>query len=68
MSLTKLAAATAHLSVAIMFVHLQWGNPFNETLWMIYLGVSVLHASYDKTAAMVKEFQERKLGAGVPPQ
>jgi hypothetical protein len=62
MSLTKVAALTAHISAAVMFIRLQWSEPFNETLWLVYLGATVFHAVYDKTAAQVKAYKERELG------
>jgi len=61
MSLTKLSAATAHALAAILFVRLQWSSPFNETLWMLYMGVAIGHAITDKTAAQVKDFKDKKL-------
>ncbi|WP_421883324.1 hypothetical protein [Methylibium sp.] len=66
MSLTKLAAATAHLLMAGSFLRLQvLGElPFNETLWLVYGGFSIAHAAYDKTTSMVKDFKDRKLDQG----
>lgn len=63
LSLTKLAAATAHLAMAVAFVRLQvFGDrPFNESLWLIYGGFAIGHAAYDKTAASIKDFKEQKL-------
>jgi peptidyl-tRNA hydrolase len=66
MSLTKLAAATAHALAAVMFVHLQWGREYIEGLWLTYLGITVIHAGGDKFAAMVKDFKDRKLNASAP--
>jgi len=63
MSLTKTVALVAYALVSVLFVHLQWGKPFNEGLWMIYLGATIFHAVYDKTAAQVKAYQEHKLEA-----
>lgn len=60
MSLTKLAASTAHLLAAILFLRLQWNSPFDPQLWGIYLGVTVLHATYDKTTAMLKNYADAK--------
>lgn len=60
MSITKVAAAAAHLSAAVMFWHLQWGQPFNEVLWLLYLGFATGHAFADKSAAMLKSYKERQ--------
>lgn len=65
LSLTKLAAATAHAVVAIIFVRQQWDSPFNETQWLVYLGATIFHAAYDKTAAQVKEVRIRSKQADV---
>ncbi|MBE7419820.1 MAG: hypothetical protein HS128_19110 [Ideonella sp.] len=61
MSLTKLAALVAHALAAVLFVRLQWSAPFNRELWLIYLGVAILHASYDKTAAILQAAHARRL-------
>lgn len=63
LSLTKLAAATAHFCMAAAFVKLQvlGDRPFNESLWLIYGGFAIGHAAYDKTAASIKDFKEQKL-------
>lgn len=65
LSLTKLAASTAHFLMAVSFFRLQvlGESEFNETLWLVYGGFAIAHASYDKTAAMVKDFKEKKLDA-----
>lgn len=63
LSLTKLAAATAHLFMAAAFFRLQvlGEAPFNEALWLCYGGFAIAHAAYDKTSMQVKAFKERKL-------
>lgn len=67
MSLTKLAAATAHLFMAASFFRLQViAGPFNELLWMVYGGFAIAHATFDKTSALVKDFKDRKLDASMP--
>lgn len=66
MSVTKLAVVIAHVQAAFFFAHLQWGKPFNELLWVVYLGVTVGHAGYDKTAAMINAFKQRQLGEPKP--
>lgn len=61
-SLTKLAAATAHLFMAATFFRLQLmpGREFNDVLWMVYGGFAIAHAAYDKTAAMLKDYKSGK--------
>lgn len=59
-SLTKLAATTAHAIVAVMFVRQQWNGAFNESQWLIYLSVTVLHAMGDKGMAIVKDLKTPK--------
>jgi hypothetical protein len=54
-SLTKLAASTDHA-----FVKQQWNGPFNETQWLIYLGVTVMHAMGDKGMAIMKDLKTPK--------
>lgn len=59
LSLTKLAAATAHLNMAVAFAWVTLHTGFISEMWMIYGGLAVAHAGYDKTAAMVKAYKER---------
>lgn len=68
LSLTKLAAATAHLLMAVAFLRLQvlGDAPFNEVLWLVYGGFAIAHAAYDKTAAMVKDVREKRIDAEAP--
>lgn len=67
MSLTKLAAATAHLLMAIAFFRQQvLSINFNESLWLAYGGFAIGHAAWDKTSTMVKDFKDRKLEAASP--
>ncbi len=62
MSLTKLAAATAHLALAAAFFRMQvLAGEFNGELWMIYGGFAIAHAAYDKTAAMLKDSRDRRM-------
>ncbi len=67
-SLTKLAAATAHFLMACSFARMQvLGEPtFNEVLWICYGGFAIAHAAYDKTAAMVKDVREQRIAAQAP--
>jgi len=68
LSLTKLAATTAHALMAVAFFKQQvWGDPtFNETAWMVYGLFAIGHAAYDKTSAQVKDFKDRKLESETP--
>ncbi len=63
LSLTKLAASTAHFLMASGFVCLTVRNGFIPELWMIYGGFAIGHAAYDKSAAMVKEYRERTVNS-----
>ena len=53
-SLSRLAAVTAHFLSAVFFVYHNLTAPFSELLWAIYLGFATGHAVYDKTL-MVKK-------------
>lgn len=64
MSLTKLAASTAHLSMATMFLLITVRQGFIEALWIIYGGLAISHAVVDKTAAQVKAFKDKALSEG----
>ncbi len=72
MSLTKTFAMVAHVLIAVMFVRLQWDAPFNEMLWVLYVGSAIGHAAFDKTSALVKSFKDNQAaaekdgGGGVP--
>lgn len=59
LSLTKLAATTAHANAAWLFVYLTIKHGYNEALWITYLGATIFHAAYDKTTAVVKAMKER---------
>lgn len=63
-SLTKLAAATAHANAAWLFVHLNLTRGPEEWLWLTYLGVTVTHAAYDKTAKIIQSMKEKTAPAG----
>ena len=52
LSLTKLAAATAHLNLAVAFAWITYQSGFVAELWIIYSGAAIFHAAYDKTKAM----------------
>lgn len=59
LSLTKLAATTAHANAAWLFVYLALKYGYNEALWITYLGATIFHATYDKTSAIVKAMKEK---------
>lgn len=64
LSLTKLAAATAHLLMAAAFVRLQVvGGSFDEVLWLVYGGFAITHAVVDKGSAQIAQFKREKLEA-----
>jgi hypothetical protein len=65
MSLTKCVALAAHVIMAVMFLKLQWSQPFNEMLWLIWSSVTVGHAIVDKSMAQLKSFKERQLRESV---
>ena len=64
LSLTKLAASTAHALMAFGFAVITWRNGFLADLWLIYGGYALGHAVIDKTAAQVKAFKDAKLEKG----
>lgn len=69
LSLTKLAAATGHFLMAAAFVRLQvLAGEFNDTLWLLYAGFTVAHASYDKTVAVVTDYKLRQKPPADPQQ
>lgn len=49
-SLTKLAAVTAHFNAAWLFTYLTLKNGYLEPLWITYLGATIFHATFDKSA------------------
>lgn len=59
LSLTKLAASTAHALMAAMFLRITFREGFIEALWIIYGGLAISHAVVDKTAAQVKAFKDK---------
>lgn len=63
LSLTKLAAATFHLNLAIAVMGHTYLKGFSVDIWLLYGGFAVGHAAYDKTSASVKDFKEKKLEA-----
>lgn len=63
MSLTKLAASTAHALMAVGFGLVTVRQGFIPELWFIYGGYAIGHAIADKTASQVKDFKDRALDA-----
>lgn len=63
-SLTKLAGATFHVTLAVWVSWWTYTKGFVLEVWMLYGGFAVGHAAYDKTMAMRKDMQEKKLEAG----
>jgi hypothetical protein len=61
LSLTKLAASTAHLLMASGFFVITWRQGFIPDLWLIYGGFAIGHATVDKVAAQVKDFKDQQL-------
>ena len=61
LSLTKLAAATAHLNLAAAFAWITYRNGFIAELWMIYPAFAVGHATADKAMATVNSFKTKQL-------
>ncbi len=76
MSMTKLAASTFHLCIAVavctvtavrairyvMFADVPFDAPiFDMAMWSLWAGIAVGHAVADKTAAQVTAFKTQKL-------
>lgn len=66
MSLTKLAAATAHALMAAGFARITWTTGYVEGLWVTYGGLTVIHAMGDKAVARFAAFKDKKLDAETP--
>jgi hypothetical protein len=64
MSLTKLAATTFHLLMAVTVALVTWvKKDFVESMWLLYSAVAVGHAVVDKTGTQIEAFKNRKLDA-----
>lgn len=61
MSLTKLAASTAHALMAAMFLRITFREGYIEGLWLIYGTLAISHAAVDKGMALTKAFKDAKL-------
>jgi len=64
LSLTKLAASTAHALMAGNFAYLSWRHGFNAELWIIYGSFAIGHATVDKTVQVVKSYKDNALNSG----
>lgn len=67
MSLTKLAASSAHLLMAVGFAMITWQSGFIAELWMIYGAYALGHAVVDKASAQIKAFKDQKLANEAAP-
>lgn len=56
-SMTDLAAATAHLNAAGWFAWLSYQHGFIAEMWIIYLSATIFHSSYNKTVAVVRDMK-----------
>ena len=64
LSLTKLAACTAHLSMAVNFWLVSFSvTQFVAELWVVYGGLAVVHAGGDKLMTM---YHARKANVAKP--
>lgn len=54
-SMTKLAAATAHLNAAGWFAWLTFSHGFIAEMWVIYLGATIVHNGWDKAIATYRD-------------
>lgn len=66
-SLTRVAACTAHALFAVTVAWLTYKNQdFNLEMWSLYISIAVLHASSDKIIGMVSTFKNKKLDLESP--
>jgi hypothetical protein len=66
MSLTKLAASTAHLLMAVGFALITWRQGYIDSLWLTYGGLTIVHAMSDKAVARIAAFKDKQLDAETP--
>lgn len=66
MSLTKLAASTAHALMAAGFAHLTWTKGFISEMWITYGTFAIFHAVADKTGSQIAAFKTHKLDVETP--
>ena len=65
LSLTKLAALAAHVSMWAAFNWITYHAGFLWDLWIIYGSISIFHAIVDKSGNQFKDFKEKQLDAAV---
>lgn len=65
-SLTRLAASTAHLNAAIWFAWLTYAHGFIAELWMVYLGATITHNGMSKALAAVRDVKLAQAESGKP--
>jgi hypothetical protein len=61
LSLTKLAASTAHIIFAVAFVWITYSSGFIAEMWLIYGTFAVGHATADKAMATVNSYKTKQL-------
>jgi hypothetical protein len=61
LSLTKLAASTAHLNMAVAFAWITYTKGFVAELWILYGTLAVGHATADKAMATLNSFKTKQL-------
>lgn len=61
LSLTKLAASTFHLLLAVWVSWTTYDKGFDAAIWTLYGSFAVGHAAFDKSSALVKDFKDRQL-------
>ena len=61
LSLTKLAAATFHFTLAVWVSWSTYKDGFDIGIWTLYASFAVGHAAFDKSAAMVSAFKSKQL-------
>ena len=64
LSLSKLAAATAHFLMAIGFALITLREGFTSDLWLIYGSFAIGHATVDKTVRVIKDYKDKSLDKG----
>jgi hypothetical protein len=68
LSLTKLAAATFHILIAVTVAWLTWvKRDFVESMWTLYAAVAVGHAVVDKAGAQYAAFKDKQLDSAPAP-
>ena len=68
LSMTKLAATTFHLLMALTVAWVTFiKRDFVESMWMLYSAVAVGHAVVDKAGAQIASFKDKKLVAESGP-